>query len=107
MRAVRNPILGAFTVCFLWYRTNFKSWDSAGGVKTGYVLGRLLFASRQGQEILILWGIPSRLSVGMKAFSPGLKRPGYETDQSHVVPWSGVVELYYTRTPHTTKRRGD
>jgi hypothetical protein len=64
--------------------------------------------SREGLGIfLFTWALPSLLSMGAGALSPGVKRPGHEAD--HSPPCSAevkeCVELYLN-FPNTPSWRG-
>jgi hypothetical protein len=88
--------------------TVLKSRDSVVGIATGYGLddlgvgvrvpvGSIIFPGRRRPNLL--WGPPSLLSNGYRGLSPGVKRPGRESD--HSPPTSAEVKKtwVYTSTP--------
>jgi hypothetical protein len=91
-------------MCLAFYRIPFqedllqRSRDSSVDIETGYGPG---FDSRQGQEIFIC----STMALGptqphiqwvLRALSLGIKRSGYEADDTHfhLVLRSRMVEMY-------------
>jgi hypothetical protein len=88
--------------------TIMKVWDSPVGI-TGWTIGWSEFDSRRGLGIF-LFTTASRLALAPTqppiqrltgALSLGVKRPGRETDHSHIVPRSKNTSSYSSIPPYT------